>query len=166
MCQPAHTKVTEPSITVLPEGRRSQAGLTLIEVVITLAVLGVLLGIAIPNLRPPALRLATNSVQAFLQQARFDAIRLNGPVGVSLVEGQLVTTEGACSGTPVRTLSMADYPQVTVSGEAFRWSQTGQPITCAGAGNPISLNGLTYTLSDGRGSTTVRVGGGGAVSVE
>ena len=58
---------------------RSQAGLTLVELVVTLAVLAILLSIAIPNMRSAIatsqLATNTNDLMGVLAQARMEAIR-------------------------------------------------------------------------------------------
>ena len=138
-------------------------GMTLIEVLIVLAVLGILLAIAIPNLRTPAVRLAGNSVQSFLQQARFDAIRLNGAVGVTIESGNLISRQGSCSGELLNRLELSDYPGVTLLGGSLLWNETGQVRNCSGG--VLSTGGMTYTVSDASRSVSVQVGNAGAVSL-
>lgn len=144
--------------------RRTQPGLTIIEMLIVLAILGILLAIAIPNLRPPAAQLAANSVQAFVQQARFEAIRLNGEVGVTFENGRFTSRAGGCSGSVVRALDLLEYPQVAASGGSFQWLHNGEARSCTGGA--IGVNGVSWRVSDSRRETTVRVGPGGVVTVE
>src|SRR5690625_4991018 len=131
-------------------------GMTLIEVLIVLAVLAILLAIAIPNLRTPAVRLAGNSVQSFLQQARFDAIRLNGTVGVTVESGDLISRQDSCSGELLNRLDLSDYPSVTLLGSSLLWNATGQVRNCSGG--PLSTDGVTFTMSDASCSVSVQVG--------
>lgn len=138
-----------------------------------LAVLGILLAIAIPNLRTPSVRLAADSVQSFIQQARFDAIRLNRPVMLSVLAGSEgltmaslpITSHVTCGGgTGLRELNLADFRQVTVqeSGQLFLWLPNGQPRTCAG--QPLAGE-VGVTLGDGSRSQQILVSPGGAVTL-
>jgi|GEM_PF-5133044 len=141
---------------------RPQSGVTLTEVLIALAILGILLAIAIPNLRTPAVRLAADAVQAFVQQARFEAIRLNQEVGVTLRAGSFQVRPGGCSSTSVRQLELSEFPQVVAEGGDFMWLPTGEARDCSSGS--LGLAGISWQLSDGRRSEEVRVGPGGVVS--
>lgn len=143
---------------------RGQSALSVIEVLIVLAILGILLAIAIPNLRPPAAQLAANSVQAFVQQARFEAIRLNAEVAVTVADGRFASRSGGCSGNVLRTLDLAEYPQVSASGGDLIWTHTGQVRSCGGSA--LGVNGVAWQIADERRALTVQVGAGGAVTVE
>lgn len=143
---------------------RTHSGLTIIEVLVVLAILGILLAIAIPNLRPPAAQLAADAAQAFIQQARFDAIRLNERVGITVGDREFATRQGGCSGTVMNRLDLVEFPQVSASGSSFMWSATGQPRTCADT--PLSLSGVRFQFADSRRETAVTVGSGGVVTTE
>lgn len=144
--------------------RHSEVAMTLIEVLIVLAILGILLAIAIPNLRPPALRVAADAAQAFVLQGRFEAIRRNTPVAVTVSEGTLVTRAGSCTGQVSGRLPLQEYPQVSLSGSDLLWTASGDPRTCAGGA--LGLGGPRFTLGDCRNQVTLSVSGGGAVRIE
>ena len=69
--------------------RRAARGFSIIEVVITIAVMGILLAAAMPSigdwLRSVRVRNATEGIVNGLQQARAEAVRRNRPVSFSLV---------------------------------------------------------------------------------
>ncbi len=149
-------------------------GFTLIEILVVLAVLAILLAIAIPNLRTPAVRLAADAAHSYLQQARFNAIRLNRPVmlgvqdaGAGLAMRQLPTSgHVVCSsaGTLLSTLELREFRQVQVQerGQLFLWLPNGQPRSCSG--QPLTGE-LAVTLGDGNRSQQVVVSAGGAVTL-
>ncbi|HET8986568.1 MAG TPA: GspH/FimT family pseudopilin [Trueperaceae bacterium] len=155
----------------------STAGFTIIEMVLTLAVLGILMGVGAMNLRPPAVRTASNSVQSFVQQARFEAIKTNRPVVVEIgVDGLTLTaarTTGAnvvnCStaGAAYRTLDLTTYRGVRASsaGLPLVWLPTGLPRACPAGASPLAVSGVDVVLSGTGTSATVRVGAGGEVAV-
>ena len=68
---------------------RIQRGFSMIEVVITIAIMGILMATAMPSvgnwLRNSRVRNTAESIQNGLQRARMEAIRLNRPVSFSLV---------------------------------------------------------------------------------
>lgn len=152
----------------------SSRGFTLIEVLLTVAVIGILTGVGVMSLRPPALRTAASSVRALLQQSKVEAIKLNRPVVVSLV-GTEVQTQSLGGGhalqcntglTRLRGVDLAEFPRVVAEsslGLPFVWLPTGQVRDCAGAFLPADGAGLA--LSDGSRSLTVTVMAGGQVEV-
>lgn len=151
----------------------------MIEIIMVVAVLGILLAIAIPNLRPPSVQLAANATQAFAQQARFEAIKRNEAVvvridasGTTLVMHTAAAGAGCNPGTEIRNLPLADFARVQGTSATsgfpfvFRWLPTGQPQSCAPGGGPLPLSGLSLALSDGGRRALVSVSTGGEVSVQ
>lgn len=72
--------------TVLPGASRTQSGFTLMELMVVLAVVGVIMGLAIPNfglyIRNSRLTGAANDVLASITRARTEAIKRQVPVAV------------------------------------------------------------------------------------
>lgn len=146
----------------------------MIEILVTIAVLGILTGIGFMSLRPPALQTAASNVRSLMQQAKLEAIKLNRPVVVSLVGNELRTQSLAgghalqCSTglSDLRGLDLAEFPRVVAEEAAempFVWLPTGQVRDCGGAF--LTADGAGVALSDGRRSLTVSVGAGGQVEV-
>jgi len=158
---------------------RSRSGFTAIEVIVALAIAGVLMGIGAATLRPPAARLAASASASFVQQARFEAIRSNRPVVVR-VDGNAVTLHRATTATSVdcaaslptlrtlRTLDLAEFRNVTVSdvvGFPFVWLPSGEARTCPSGASPLPLDGLRLRLDDASTARTLVVEAGGTVGV-
>lgn len=153
----------------------SQIGLTMIEMLIVIAILGILAAIAVPQLRAPASRVAADSVSSTIQHGRFEAIKLNRPVVVrvdpdnsriDLVEGNDATViDCAAEAKVLRTLELDDYRRVAFSGGAteFVWLPSGQLRACNGAWLTADV---TLELTDERRSSTVHVSTGGEVTVQ
>jgi prepilin-type N-terminal cleavage/methylation domain-containing protein len=91
-------------------GRVSQSGITLIELLITLAVLAVLVVAAAPSFveyrQRAALRGATDQVISFWGDARFEAMRRNSLLKV----GFLSDADGFCLGAAITTDPADDKP--------------------------------------------------------
>lgn len=154
-----------------------EAGMTLIEIIVVLGVLAILFGIAAPNLRTPPARVAANSVTAFLQQAKFEAIKRNRPILVigsddgSRLQAYAATAAsdmGCAAGTSslVREIGVDEYRGVQLEGDGlpFLWLPTGQPRACGGA--PISASGVSILLIGDRDQAAVAVGPQGAVTTQ
>lgn len=128
---------------------RRTSGITLIELLITLAVFGILVSIGYLILRPPAARLLANDFSSALQQARFEAIKRGDAVAVvwDPMQQALVTRvnhSGALSCRAADTLELrvkyaGDYGKVQVSSgmslvesasRGMLWLPNGLPRTC------------------------------------
>lgn len=153
--------------------RRHVAGLTLIEVLIVLGILGVLVGIGAARFSPNAARAYSNDLQALFQQARFEAIKRNAPVAV--IWDSAATTfrsvEGGanpCEGESVLgTADAARYPRITIDttfedGRGLVWLPSGQARSC-------ELSAFAATIarvSDGRNERVLKVSLTGKVDIE
>lgn len=103
-CGSAAAPTLPPMGTIEPFLRRAVSGFTLPELVVTLAVAGVLTAIAIPSftsmLASNRLGTAANAAVAALGQARLEAVSRNGAVQFCGASGNGGDTLGsACSGT-------------------------------------------------------------------
>lgn len=160
-----------------PTAVANETGMTLIEILVVLGVLAILFGIAAPNLRTPPARIAANSVTAFLQQAKFEAIKRNRPILVSRTDdgrrleahaASAASDMGCATGasTLVRQVAVDEYRgvQVESDGLPFLWLPTGQPRACGGA--PVATSGVSILLIDDRGQVAVAVGSQGAVTTQ
>jgi prepilin-type N-terminal cleavage/methylation domain-containing protein len=153
--------------------RRSTRGVTLIEFLVVIAIIGVLAGIGFVRLQPPSVRLMANDYRAMLQQARFEAIKRNRPVMVvwDAGQGQFIsrvkdTSEEAdcnvASSTQLRVKRVDEYPNVQVSsvtgtGTGIVWLPSGMARNCdATSANPLDVSG-TVTFSKVGGGTSIPV---------
>jgi len=153
-----------------------QRGFTVIEMLIAVAIAGILLAVGFVNLQAPAARLFANDVKAQIEQARFEAIRRNAPVAVvweagagrfaTRLEPATPTVVAACGGSQVlQTRLPTEYRNVTVDASAWPggvvWLPSGQGRTCTGA----PAIGGDIAITDGRSTRVVEVSVGGRVSI-
>lgn len=155
--------------------RKSRStGFTVLEIVLVVGILGVLLGIGVVALRPPAIRSYTESIRALMQQARFEAIKLNRPVLVVWDEesrefqSSVATVGALCSPETVLVRAAAsDYGNLQVGfpegAVSLLWLPNGQARDCQSMG-PFPT--LIATVSDSSQSRDVRVSITGRVTIE
>jgi prepilin-type N-terminal cleavage/methylation domain-containing protein len=153
------------------------SGFTIVELLVTLAVIGILAAIGVSRIDAPNARLFANDLKALLEQARYDAVRRNTPVAVVVSGGAFVTRVSATTpvsatfdttictaGSAVRTKTTTDYRGITLTGgltsAGIVWLPSGLVRTCVGA----DLTGLVSTVvGDGRRTVTVTVSPAGGV---
>lgn len=158
-------------------------GFTLLEMLITVAVLSLLTALGVGQLRPPAARLFASSLKAQLVQARLEAVKRNRPVSVlwdatsqsflTQVKSDEDSTALPCA-TSDQTLGrqlLVDYPKVRVEATfsplngaaAIVWYPSGLPRFCDGSGVPTTTS--STRVSDSRTTFYVKVAAGGRVEV-
>jgi len=153
-------------------GLHDRSGVTLIEFIIVLSVLGILLGIGASSFRSSESRLYANDVRALIQQARFEAVRRNVPVAVvwDAADAAFLTVLGTdadrCdASTVLNTATATTYRQVEVDIEfddGLVWLPSGNARSC-GLG---AFSNVIAIISDRYGSRTVTVTLTGRVSIE
>jgi prepilin-type N-terminal cleavage/methylation domain-containing protein len=163
-------------------GRR-RAGVSLIEIIVVIAIIGILASIGVARIAAPNARVFANDVKALLEEARYEAVRRNTPVAVTwnavtstfTTQAQLSTaftfdTNTCSSGTVIRAHDASQYRGVTVSGSgAFTgaaagivWMPRGLVRTCTGADLPVTAT--TVIVTDPRGQRTLQIWPAGAVT--
>ena len=151
---------------------RRRWGITVIEMMVALAVLGILLGIGATRFRAAEARLYANDVRALVQQARFEAVRRNAPIAVIWDESDsaFLTVRGSdaqpCEPTEVINRASAEtYRRVSVDIEfddGLVWLPSGSARSC-GYG---SFSEVIAIVADNYGSRRVTVTLTGRVTVE
>lgn len=165
--------------------QRHNQGFTLIEMLIALAIIGVLMTLGIGQLRPPEARLFANGLKSQIVQARLEAIKRNRPVAVwwnssanaftTLVMQDEDSTALPCtSSTSTSTLTtrlVTEYRNVTASNvftssgttPAIVWFPNGLPRFCDNSALPTT--NTTVRVADMRTTLYVRIAPAGRVEV-
>lgn len=162
-------------LSTMSNHRTRRSGLTMVEILVVLAIIGVLIGLLGPLVRQPGARLYAGDVRSQIQQARYEAIKRNVPVAVvfNAVEQRFETRfdtaatviGDACGSTTTSRLKPAsDYQNIAVSPNNFGivWlpSGIGQPCTA-----PFDNMG-PITVTDGRTTRVVTATTAGSVILE
>lgn len=128
-----------------PQGGRHVVGFTLVEVVVVLAVVGVVVTGGVRLLRPNAALRAADAARAFLLWGRLEAmwsgravaVIPEGATGLEARSDAASEGIGACGGTPKRSLDLARLGRARVL-EPLRvgvvWLPTGGARSCDGGG--------------------------------
>lgn len=145
-----------------PHCRRSDrsSGFTLIDLLIVLAVVGILSAIGAMSVRSNNSRLFANDARQLVQQARYESIKADVPVSViwSAADAELVSflDEGGNCSLPaaestdkVGTARTADYPALDVrsSFPGATWYPNGIPRACDGS---VLNESRALQIDDGR----------------
>lgn len=153
-------------------------GFSILELLVTLAVLGILLSVSVVSLNPPNTRVFADELKAMIAQSRYEAVKRNRPVAFFWnAEEQAFTTRfdanssqvsAACAGDDfLVTRSPTEYRNMTVTTRnlptnGIVWLPTGQGRTCGGA----PMTGSEIELADGNGVRVVDISIGGKVSIQ
>jgi prepilin-type N-terminal cleavage/methylation domain-containing protein len=150
-------------------------GFSILEVVVAVAILGILLAIGATSIRAPAAQTYSSSLRNMVLQARFEAIKRNAPVVVGWVadEGEFVARIAGptdwCSdlGAVLTRSNAAEIGRLnvttTVAGSgSLVWIPSGQARNCSRA----QFTPDFATIDDSRNVRTVRIGAAGRVEIE
>ena len=136
-------------------------GFSLIELVIEIAILGILLGVGLPTLvtysRNIKVRTVAESFLAGMQLARGEAVRLNNNVELILTNANPAADDGSDSDYPVLAEEAVDNLGATVTTGRVA---ANQPTARASAAGSPSYNWLVRTLPTGGGACGANPGAG------
>lgn len=150
-------------------------GFTVLEVIIVVAIAGILLAISAVSVRAPAAQTYASSLRNMVLQARFEAIKRNAPIVVGWVEAEsefvarvagltdwcqdLGPVVGRSNAVEIGRLDVS----TTVSGAgSLVWVPSGQARNCSRA----QFTPDFAAIDDGRASRVVRIGAAGRVEIE
>lgn len=152
----------------------TRAGVSVLEIIMVVAVLGILLAIGPVMLRTPGPQLFANDLRAMVQQARHEAVKRNQPVAVLWdAPGRRFVTS-VPDGTPWCDLGvqlaerrLSEYPRLTiettfVDGEGVVWLPSGHARSC----ELRSFERAIAIIRDGSMTRTVIVTLTGRVEIE
>jgi type IV fimbrial biogenesis protein FimT len=152
--------------------RSAQHGFNMIEVMLTIAILGILLGVAVPNfatwINNTKIRTAAESISSGLQLARSEAVRRNSNVAFTMT-GQtgwqvgMVTTVETIQTRSANEGSSGAQVAVTPSGATIvTFNGLGRVVTNADASASIAQVAVDNAAGNGR-TLRILVGSGGNV---
>lgn len=131
---------------------RKETGFTLMEIMVVIAIIGVLSAIAVPTYLGalPKLRVkdAAMDLGANIQQARLQAIKINGDCTVTFAAGSYTIS---CLS---KTVSLGDYGAGVVFGSV---SSTSITFTSRGLTTAMSATTVELTNTDGSARYEIRV---------
>ncbi|MCA9840071.1 MAG: prepilin-type N-terminal cleavage/methylation domain-containing protein [Trueperaceae bacterium] len=161
--------------------RTRNNGFSLVELLVTLSIVGIGLGLMSTLAKPSQRQLFANDAKAMFQQARFESIKRNVAMAVVWDESSkslkmLANTANAmtCTATTVlQTKSVSDYRWISITNQLPGGSTKGiiwlPNSTIKGCdGNALSLWGHRFIVEDSRSDkqSTIQIMSGGRISLE
>jgi type IV fimbrial biogenesis protein FimT len=170
----------EKSVLMKALPRVKSAGFTLVELMLTVAVLGILVGLGMPSftkaIRNAEIRSAAESVANGLQRARAEAVSRNAKVQFVLGTGTSWTVDYVTKPVPtdpaLDSRASSDSLHATLTAKAadlataattITFNQLGQVIANADAS--LALSQVTFVATGGNQTLLVKVGAGGNAKV-
>jgi len=156
---------------------RGRLGFSAVELMIAMAIIGILVGLGAVLVRRPAVRVLSNEFRMQIVQARFEAVERNRPVAVTW-DGETRTLStrvnlddplvgAACDGQAIRShAGSSAYRDVTISGTfaSIVFLPNGQARKCDGSA--IGASDSTLQISDSRRTVTIAVTSAGRIVVQ
>ncbi len=158
----------------------AKRGISMVELLVAIAIIGILAVLIATRLRTPSVRAAANEFRAVLQQSRLESVKRNRPVSVvwDAVAEQFdvdvytsgdTTSVASCSlavTTAVQSLDLDDFRAVgvvtTMTSNGIIWLPGGLARDC----DASALAASTTTFSDGTTSVAVTISSGGRVDIQ
>ena len=152
----------------------SRLGISIIELIVVIAILGILLAVGFINLPSGGPRTFANDLRGLVQQARYEAVKRNVPVAVVWrpdereFQTRLSDSAAYCAGSQVLARrSLNEYPRLTittdfVANEGVVWLPSGQARSCL----LTSFAPTIARITDGRTENSVLVTLTGRIEVE
>jgi prepilin-type N-terminal cleavage/methylation domain-containing protein len=150
-------------------------GLTLLELLVVLSILGVGFSLSAVAVRPPAAQAYASSLRNLVLQARFEAIRRHEPVVVAWDAASaefVVRVAGSTSwcqdmGIELRRSNAADIGRLSITttvvgNGSMVWIPSGQARNCTRA----AFSEDFADIDDGRVSRRVLIGAAGRVEIQ
>lgn len=156
---------------------RHRRGFTLLEVIITIAVLGVLFGLGIMSFSQPRARLYSDQVASQIRQARIEAIKRNRPIAVTwdaatsrfLTRHDTANTTFAntCTGAEILAESAStEFGPVTVThtlpNNGIVWLPNTLLRSCGGP----AAGTVTISIDDSNDTRVISISSAGEVNVQ
>jgi type IV fimbrial biogenesis protein FimT len=175
---PRHHKAMSQGKAISPSVKMKIRGLTLMEVMVTVAIMAILLVLAVPSfnsfLARGRLTGAAEGLALDLQLAKSEAIRGDTPVRLTFSSGNAwcygsVPTNSSCTCAPTNTCTLrqvdsSSYAGVTMSAVSFP-SSTPNDFTTFTAGQGVANAGTVEFTHPNAGTLRVSLGAAGQVSI-